>query len=195
LSHLGPHEVGAALDAIWQYFTVRAAAEEPEYDLRGVMREVRTYGPGPIRPFKMGPPRPPHRTIVVTDDPADLARAGAGATPEQDVTIIEPALPFGPDYLAQLLFDSESGQRRADTLILGASAVAGDRRSMKPVASGTCRKWWARWIASPRAAAGYSGPADRSAARRTRPSSGWLGLTPRTAARVGAMSTTRASSR
>jgi hypothetical protein len=74
--------------------------------------------------------------VVITADPADVkaARRAAGLRKTQRVTVIEPGLPFGPDFLTQLLFDPASGRRRVKTLMLGPSALAGDRRSMKPEA-------------------------------------------------------------
>ncbi len=128
---LGPCEAGAALDAIYRYFAARTPAGEPTRELRGVTRDGKTLGPGPVRPFRMSVPREPHPVVVVTAEPADLAAAGIGAEP---VTVIEPGLPFGADFFHQLLFDPADGRRRVKLLILGASALAGDRRSMKPAA-------------------------------------------------------------
>jgi hypothetical protein len=48
--------------------------------------------------------------------------------------VIEPGLPFGADFLQQLLFDPATGRRRVNLLVLGRSALAGDTRSMKPAA-------------------------------------------------------------
>jgi hypothetical protein len=133
---LDPGDLGAALDAIYRYFTARRPAGEPTHELRGILRDGRTFGPGAVRPFRMTPPRELAAAIVVTADPADLdgARRAAGMRKTERVTVIEPGLPFGPDFLTQLLFDPASGRRRVKTLILGRSALAGDRRSMKPAA-------------------------------------------------------------
>lgn len=133
---LGPCEVGTALDAIYYYFATRTPAGEPTHELRGVTRDGRTMGPGPVRPFRMSPPPEPHGVVLVTADPADLetARRAAGARKKEPLTVIEPGLPFGADFLGQLLFDPANGRRRVNVLILGESALAGDRRSMKPAA-------------------------------------------------------------
>ena len=58
-----------------------------------------------------------------------FAHAGS-MTPANRLCIIEPGLPFGPDYLENLLFDSD-GRRRVERIVAGSSARAGDRRSMK----------------------------------------------------------------
>ncbi|HLB34938.1 MAG TPA: hypothetical protein VJL31_00045 [Gemmatimonadales bacterium] len=133
---LDPGDLGAALDAIYRYFTARRPAGEPTHELRGVQRDGRTFGPGPVRPFRMAPPREPGPAVVITTDPADVdsARRAAGLRKADRVTVIEPGLPFGPDFLTQLLFDPASGRRRVKVLMLGPSALAGDRRSMKPEA-------------------------------------------------------------
>ncbi len=103
--------------------------------MRGVSRDGKTRGPGPVRPFRMGAPAKPGGLVVITADPGDLkgARRAAGVGRTERVTVIEPGLPFGPDFLARLLFDPVTGRRRVKALMLGPSAVAGDRRSMKPV--------------------------------------------------------------
>ncbi len=133
---LDPGDLGTALDAIYRYFTSRTAEGEPTHELRGVSRDRKTFGPGPVRPFRMSVPREPGGLVVVTADPADLkgARRAAGVRRTERVTVIEPGLPFGPDFLAQLLFDPGTGRRRVKALLLGRSALAGDRRSMKPAA-------------------------------------------------------------
>ncbi|MBI2401778.1 MAG: hypothetical protein HYV20_03365 [Gemmatimonadetes bacterium] len=133
---LDPGDLGTALDAIYRYFTARHPAGEPTHELRGVSRDGKTFGPGPVRPFRMRLPREPGGLVVVTADPADLERArrAAGVRRTERLTVIEPGLPFGPDFLTQLLFDPASGHRRVKALILGQSALAGDRRSMKPAA-------------------------------------------------------------
>jgi len=131
---LDPGNLSTALDAIYRYFTARHPASEPTHELRGVPRDGRTSGPGPVRPFRMTAPREPGAVVVLTADPADLdgARRVAGVRQTEGLTVIEPGLPFGPDFLTQLLFDPASGRRRVRALILGRSALAGDRRSMKP---------------------------------------------------------------
>jgi hypothetical protein len=133
---LDPGDLGAALDAIYRYFTTRQPAGEPIHELRGVQRDGKTFGPGPIRPFRMATPREPGPAVVITADPADVdaARRATGLRKTARVTVIEPGLPFGPDFLTQLLFDPASGRRRVKMLMLGPSALAGDRRSMKPEA-------------------------------------------------------------
>lgn len=131
---LDPGDVGTALDAIYRYFTTRHPAGEPTQEMRGASRDGKTLGPGPVRPFRMSVPRDVGGLVVVTADPADLdgARRAAGVRRTERLTVIEPGLPFGPDFLTQLLFDPASGRRRVKALILGQSALAGDRRSMKP---------------------------------------------------------------
>ena len=133
---LDPGDLGAALDAMYRYFTARTAAGEPTRELRGVSRDGKTYGPGPVRPFRMGAPPEPGGLVVVTAEPAELAsaRRSAGVRRTERLTVIEPGLPFGPEFLGQLLFDPASGRRRVKALVLGPSALAGDRRSMKPAA-------------------------------------------------------------
>lgn len=131
---LDPGDLGTALDAIYRYFTARHPAGEPTHELRGISRDGKTVGPGPVRPFRMSPPGEPGGVVLVSADPADLdgARRAAGVRRTERLTVIEPGLPFGPDFLTQLLFDPASGRRRVKALILGPSALAGDRRSMKP---------------------------------------------------------------
>jgi hypothetical protein len=129
-----PAETGISLDALYGYFAARRSWSEPTADFRGVTRRGRTFGPGPSRAAKMVPEQPGERkVIVVTADGGDIAVASQ--MPESDrgrsVMIVEPGRPFGPDYFARILFDG-AGRRTADVLILGASALAGDRRSMKP---------------------------------------------------------------
>ncbi len=133
---LAPCEAGAALDAIYRYFATRTPASEPTHELRGVTRDGRTLGPGPVRSFRMSPPRQPRGVVVVTADPAELdtARQAAGAAGTEPLTVIEPGLPFGADFFQQLLFDPANGRRRVNVLVLGGSALAGDSRSMKPAA-------------------------------------------------------------
>jgi hypothetical protein len=126
---LAPCETGAALDAIFYYFAARSPAGEPTHELRGVNRDGKTLGPGPVRPFRMRPPQPPQGVVVVTAEPADVE-----AQTEAPVTVIEPGLPFGGDFFQQLLFDPGTGRRRVNLLVLGRSALAGDARSMKPAA-------------------------------------------------------------
>jgi hypothetical protein len=133
-SRARPAESGVGLAALYRYFTERRSSEEPASDFRGLTRRGRTFGPGPSRaPAPTPPPDDPRGVIVVTADAADVAAAAAtregrgGAA----VTVVEPGRPFGSDYLGRMLFD-RSGRRAVDVLILGASALAGDRRSMKP---------------------------------------------------------------
>ena len=71
---------------------------------------------------------PPPRRILVTADAAEIERFDEA----DDLTIIEPAVIGCPDTLELLLFDPATRTRRADVLILGPSARAGDRRSMMP---------------------------------------------------------------
>lgn len=132
-SRARPNESGINLVALYRYFTERRPSQEPASEFRGLTRRGRTFGPGPTRALApAAPPDDPRGVIVVTADPADVA---AAATLEEHggaaVTVVEPGRPFGPDYLGRLLFD-RSGRRAVDVLILGASALAGDRRSMKP---------------------------------------------------------------
>jgi hypothetical protein len=126
---LWPCETGTALDAIYYYFASRTPADEPTHELRGVTRDGKTLGPGPVRSFHMSPPRQPQGVVVVTAEPADAADQTVAPA-----TVIEPGLPFGADYFQQLLFDPATGQRRVHQLVLGQSALAGDTRSMKPAA-------------------------------------------------------------
>jgi hypothetical protein len=123
---LAPCEAGTALDAIYRYFGTRTPAGEPTHELRGVTRDGRTLGPGPVRSFHMSPPGEPESLVVVTAEAGDV-----GATAS---TIIEPGLPFGADFFQQLLFDPATGRRRVERLVLTHSALAGDTRSMKPAA-------------------------------------------------------------
>jgi len=124
---LAPCETGAALDAIYHYFATRTPEGEPTHELRGVPRDGKTLGPGPVRPFRMSPPPQPQGVVVVTADPADVE-----AQTTAPVTVVEPGLPFGADFFQQLLFDPATGRRRVNLLVLGRSALAGDARSMKP---------------------------------------------------------------
>jgi hypothetical protein len=126
---LWPCETGTALDAIYYYFASRTPADEPTHELRGVTRDGKTLGPGPVRSFHMSPPRQPQGVVVVTAEPADAADQTVAPA-----TVIEPGLPFGADFFQQLLFDPATGQRRVNLLVLGQSALAGDTRSMKPAA-------------------------------------------------------------
>lgn len=131
---LDPGDLGTALDAMYRYYTRRTAGGEPTHELRGVSRDGKTFGPGPVRPFRMNPPREPGGLVVITSDPAEVngARRAARVRRSERLTVIEPGLPFGPEFLAQLLFDPATGRRRVNALVLGQSALAGDRRSMKP---------------------------------------------------------------
>lgn len=132
----GPMESGTCLEALLKYFTVRRASQEPGEDFRGVTRRSGTFGPGPTRASSasVDPPPGDRRVVLVTADGAEIAAAGTlpGVRAGESFLIIEPGRPFRTDFLAQLLFHP-SGTRAADVLILGASALAGDRRSMKPV--------------------------------------------------------------
>ena len=91
-------------------------------------------GFGPARAPAPAPDDAPEPTVLVTADADEITewRRGDEALREAKLTILEPGLPFDAAYLERLLFGSPGGGRRVDTLILGASAVRGDRRSMKP---------------------------------------------------------------
>ncbi len=128
-NRLRPWESGINLDAVYRYFQTRRAEDEPEGELRGIARPTGTSGSGPVRAVRLPRPPVPQRTVLVTADPAELE---AAATDE--LTVIDAGLPIGGDYFGSLLFDPGTGERRVDVLILGESALAGDRRSMKPPA-------------------------------------------------------------
>lgn len=128
-ANLAPCETGGALDAICYYFAARSPEAEPTHELRGVTRDGKTLGPGPVRPFRMSPPRQPQGVVVVSAEAADV-----DAQTVAPVTVIEPGLPFGANFFQQLLFDPATGRRRVNLLVLGRSALAGDAWSMKPAA-------------------------------------------------------------
>jgi hypothetical protein len=134
-NRLRPWEGGVNLDAIYHYFALRRARDEPDLDLRGIARRGGTMGFGPARaPDPPAVSSDPVRVVVVSADASEVAAAAerftAGETGAAGFIAVEPGLPIDASYLEQLLFGPEG--RRADVLVLGASALRGDRRSMKP---------------------------------------------------------------
>lgn len=121
---LSPQVIGVNLDAIYHYYATRHARDEPETALRELT--------GPFRPFRYPPPPMPGRAVIVAADAQELfaARRTLGNSADE-ATVIEPGIPMEEDYFERLLFDV-SGSRRVETLVLGASALRADRRSMKP---------------------------------------------------------------
>jgi len=134
-NRLRPWEGGINFEALLRYFEVRRARDEPDTELRGIARRGGTMGFGPAR-APAPPPADvaPEPTVLVTADADEITECQSGdeAPREAKLTILEPGLPFDAAYLERLLFGSPAGGRRVNTLILGASAVRGDRRSMKP---------------------------------------------------------------
>jgi hypothetical protein len=131
-----PWETGINLDALYRYFRTRRAWQEPDTDFRGVTRRGRTYGPGPSRRFQahdddLAASRA--AVVVVTAEPGEVAEARAlpEARNGASLLVVEPGRILAPGFLQPLLFD-QSHARAATVLMLGASALAGDRRSMKP---------------------------------------------------------------
>lgn len=132
-NRLRPWEGGINLDAIYRYYRNRRPQDEPEERRPGSPeRRQRARGPRRSAPFMVGPMPTPERLVVVTADADEVAAARTMIPHGARLTIIEPAAIFTEDYFTGLLFERESGKRRVETLVLGASALAADRRSLKP---------------------------------------------------------------
>lgn len=132
-NRLRPWEGGINLDAIYRYYRSRRPQDEPEERRPGgPERRQRARGPRRSAPFTGGSVPTPERLVVVTADADEVAAARTMIPYGPRLTIIEPAAIFTEDYFAELLFERESGKRRVETLVLGASALAADRRSLKP---------------------------------------------------------------
>jgi hypothetical protein len=134
-NRLRPCESGINLDAIYRYFQTRHPDDEPEREMRGIARATGTSGSGPVKAVRLPKPPSPARVVLVTADPAEIEETRrTGVAGPEELTVVEPGVPMGGSYFAELLFDAKTGERRVDVLILGSSALAGDRRSMKPPA-------------------------------------------------------------
>jgi hypothetical protein len=134
-NRLRPWESGINLDAIYRYYQTRRPEDEPEREMRGIARATGTSGSGPVRAVRLPTPPTPRRAVLITADPREVEETHrSGTAGPEELTVVEPGLPMGGGYLAELLFDAKTGTRRVDLLILGSSALAGDRRSMKPPA-------------------------------------------------------------
>ena len=137
-NRLRPWESGIALDAIYRYYRKRRPYDEPRRDQRGSVVDGKTRGPGATRTFTPSPPSVPKRVVVVTADRRDVELAVQHSDAKmKGVTLVEAGLPMAADYFERLLFDSATGERRVDVLILGSSALSSDLCSMKPPSF-----WW-----------------------------------------------------
>ena len=124
---------GKAVSTCYRYYRSRRPQDEPEERRpSGPERRQRARGPRRSAPFTGGSVPTPERLVVVTADADEVAAARTMIPYGPRLTIIEPAAIFTEDYFAELLFKRESGKRRVETLVLGASALAADRRSLKP---------------------------------------------------------------